>query len=51
MHPNSRQEARLVDLLETRHQIAELAGFKSHAHRILQGTIGNDPGKGIVVRM
>ncbi|MCL4132360.1 UNVERIFIED_CONTAM: hypothetical protein GTU68_064770 [Idotea baltica] len=43
LHPEQRQEWRLSQLLQARHQMASLCGFPSFAHRAMSGSLAETP--------
>lgn len=43
LHPDSNQRKLLTDLLKNRHQLAELCGFETYAHRAVRNSIVENP--------
>lgn len=43
MYPDDRQEGRLLDLLTSREELAQLCGFPTFAHRALRGSLAGSP--------
>ncbi|CAL8114114.1 unnamed protein product [Orchesella dallaii] len=43
LHPDKKQDELLVNLLMARHELAEVCGFPTYAHRALQGSLAESP--------